>query len=256
MKLSVESVCFSYGGRRVLHNISFAGSCGEVIALAGPNGCGKTTLLKCIGGLQRPEFGEVMINGERLSKMSMRESARHIGYVPQDTGTIFAISVINAVLLGRTPYIRFKASEKDIEIAEQAIEQLGLSNIAFRMMNELSGGERQRAMIARAIAQRPEILVLDEPTSSLDLRHQLETLEIVRNIAREHKLLVILSIHDVNLAARFADRILMIENGTLMADGVPTDVMTPDNIGKLYGVEAAVHCENGQPFVFPKCVIG
>ncbi|MDD4690458.1 MAG: ABC transporter ATP-binding protein [Eubacteriales bacterium] len=255
MKLSVEKVCFSYGSRQILHNISFLGSCGEVIALAGPNGCGKTTLLKCIGGLHRPESGEIMIDGKRLSMMSMRESARHIGYVPQDTGTIFAISVINAVLLGRTPYIRLRASEEDIEVAEQAIEQMGLSAIAFRMMNELSGGERQRAVIARALAQQPDILLLDEPTSSLDLRHQLETLEIVRNIAREKNLLVILSIHDLNLAGRFADRIIMIENGSLMADGMPTKVVTPDNIGKIYGVAAAVHCENGQPYVFPMSVI-
>lgn len=152
MKLSVESVCFSYGGRRILRDISFRGNCGEVIALAGPNGCGKTILLKCIGRLLQPESGKVITNGESLLKMSIRESAKHIGYVSQDTGTIFAISVINAVLLGRTPHIPFKASEKDVEIAEQAIEQMGLSGIAFRLMNELSGGERQRAMIARAIA--------------------------------------------------------------------------------------------------------
>lgn len=255
MKLQLERIFFSYNKVSILQDISFQCKGGEIIGLAGPNGSGKTTLLKCISGLHHPSAGTIRLDGQNLADLPMKQAARKIGYVPQDTGTTFAITVMNAVLLGRTPYIRFGASEKDVEIAEKAITQMGLEGLAFRMMNELSGGERQRALVARALAQQPELLVLDEPTSSLDLRHQLETLEIVGKVAREQGLLVLLSIHDLNLAGRFTDRLLMLKQGKLFADGSPSQVVTPKNIEAIYGVKALVRYENGRPFVFPESVL-
>ncbi len=255
MRLQVEDVCFSYPGKAILHDFSFQCEGGEFVGLVGPNGTGKTTLIKCISGLHRPSSGRIWLDGQDLSALSMKQRAQKIGYVPQDTGTNFSITVMNAVLLGRTPYIRSGASEKDVEIAEKAIRQMGLESLAFSMINELSGGERQRALVARALAQQPELLVLDEPTSSLDLRHQLETLEIVGNVAKEEGLLVILSIHDLNLAGRFASRLLMLKQGSLFADGTPAQVITPENIETVYRVKAAVRYENGRPFVFPERIL-
>lgn len=251
MTLSIHELRFAYRETETLHNISLEADDGEMVSLLGPNGSGKTTLLKCIAGLHQPSEGTIEIDGHRAVKLPMKEMARLVGYVPQDTGSSFAISVLNAVLLGRTPYIRFGASNEDLNISQEAIERMGLRPLAFRMLNELSGGERQRVLIARALAQQPKVLLLDEPTSSLDLKYQLETLEIVRRVAREKRLLVLLSIHDLNLASRFSDRLLMLKDGYLLADGTSAQVLTMENIQELYGVEAIVCREEGFTFVFP-----
>lgn len=251
MSLTVHNLTFGYKGRKILKELCLTAQTGEVISLVGPNGSGKTTLLKCIGRIHNAWSGSVCAGEVNLGKLSSRELAKIIGYVPQDTGSSFPINVFNAVLLGRTPHVQFSATDSDLDVVSECLCLMGLGELSFRMLNELSGGERQRVFIARALAQEPKILLLDEPTSNLDLRHQLETLRIVREVAHQRRITVIMAIHDLNLASRFSDRILMFKNGEIFAQGECARVMNPENILQVYDVEALVRVENGLPIVMP-----
>jgi iron complex transport system ATP-binding protein len=251
MNLDVNGLCFSYADKPVLKGLSLSVSPGKIMSLVGPNGSGKTTLLKCIANLHKAQKGSVRLGDTVINSLNFRELAKYIGYVPQDTGLAFPMSVIDAVLLGRSPHVSFRASEADMDIALEAMSLMGLEAYAFSLTNELSGGERQRVFIARALAQEPKIMLLDEPTSNLDLKHQLETLQILRQIAMEKKLIVIMAIHDLNLVARFSDVVTMLKNGTVLAEGIPADVINARNVRNAYGVEAVVRIENGLPFVIP-----
>jgi iron complex transport system ATP-binding protein len=251
MSLTVSNLTFGYKQNKIIHDLNFQTKAGDVVSLVGPNGSGKTTLLKCIAHIHKAWTGNVTVNGIKLDKLDSKELAKIVGYVPQDTGSSFPISVFNAVLLGRTPYVRFNAADTDIDVVTDCLCLMGLSELSFRMMNELSGGERQRVFIARALAQEPQVLLLDEPTSNLDLKHQLETLRIVRNIAIKRGLIVVMAIHDLNLASRFSDRIVMLKKGIIFAQGSSADVINSENIQLVYDVSALVHIENGKPFVMP-----
>lgn len=251
MKLRICEISYAYPEKEVLHNLNMNVDAGEVVGLLGPNGSGKTTFLKCIAHLYRPSRGKIYLGDKELQQFKKKELSRLVAYVPQDTTSLFPMSVLNSVLLGRTPYVRFAPTQKDMDIALASIKALGLQNLSFHKINALSGGERQCVFIARALAQEPRILLLDEPTSSLDLKHQLETLQLVRRIARELQLMVIISIHDLNLAARFVDIMLLMKEGQISAQGSPHQVMTQENIRNVYGIEATVREENDYPFIIP-----
>lgn len=251
MSLTVNKLTFGYKYKKILNELCLTAQAGEVISLVGPNGSGKTTLLKCIGRIHNAWSGNVCVGEVNLGKLNSRELAKIVGYVPQDTGSSFPINVFSAVLLGRTPHVQFSATGPDLEVVSDCLCLMGLSDLSFRMLSELSGGERQRVFIARALAQEPNILLLDEPTSNLDLKHQLETLRIVREIAHKRGIIVIMAIHDLNLANRFSDRILMFKNGEIFAQGECVDVMNSENILHVYDVEALVRVENGLPIVMP-----
>ncbi|MDQ7095740.1 ABC transporter ATP-binding protein [Desulfosporosinus sp. PR] len=251
MSLTVCDLTFGYWQKHIINKLCLTAADGEIISLVGPNGSGKTTLLKCIAHIHRAKGGSVYVGDVNLGSLNSRELAKMVGYVPQDTSTNFPIDVFNAVLLGRTPYVRFSASDSDMNVVADCLCLMGLDKLPFRMLNELSGGERQRVFIARALAQEPQVLLLDEPTSNLDLRFQLETLRIVRDIARERDIIVVMAIHDLNLAGRFSDRIIMLKNGEILAQGSSLEVMNPENILSVYGVKAVVRVENGQPFIMP-----
>ena len=248
MRLRVSDVCFSYPSRTVIEDASFAADKGEVIAILGPNGTGKSTLLKCINHILKPAGGNVMIDGDCIAELTMKERAKKIGYVEQNR-TITHTTVFSAVLIGRRPYIRWDVSNKDMEIAEQSLHRLGMEDFVLRYLDELSGGELQKVVIARALAQEPQLLLMDEPTSSLDLKNQLEVLQIIRDITRERNITAIVAMHDLNLALRYADKYIFLSNKTIFAAG-GKEVITPENIKAVYGVSVSLaEFENRQVII-------
>jgi iron complex transport system ATP-binding protein len=238
MILSIQGLSFSYNGRPVLRDISFQLAPGRILAIMGVNGAGKTTLLKCINRVLRPASGKVFVDGNDASLMNGREIAERIGYVPQRYADE-DLSVFDAVLLGRRPYIQWKATRNDIRVVESLLIQLGLGSLAMRPVNRLSGGEIQKVIIARALAQEPRLLLLDEPTSNLDLRNQLEVLTIVQDTVRTHGISAILAVHDINLALRCADRIMLLKDGRVLLEGEPGE-LTSETLREVYGIRALI----------------
>jgi iron complex transport system ATP-binding protein len=249
MILNIQGLQFHYPGRQVLDEASFAVERGEVLAILGTNGTGKTTLLKCINRILTPTAGSVLIGDEPVASLSRNALAQKIGYVEQQRAGSRA-TVFNTVLLGRKPFIRWDITQHDMEIASQALEILGLGDYALRYLDELSGGELQKVIIARALAQEPEILLMDEPTNSLDLKNQMEVLTLIRQISRERGIAAVVAMHDLNLALRFADRFILLKDKTIFAAGGP-EVMTPENIESVYAVPVMIAAHNGSRVVIP-----
>jgi len=242
MKVSVHGVTFFYGSIRALDNVTFEVHEGEILGVTGPNGSGKTTLLKCINGVLRPRMGSVLINEVDLLQLDRKEVAKRIGVVPQGNGMFFPFTVLDVVLMGRTPHLGRLEREtaKDLEIAENAMRLTNTLHLADRFIDEISGGERQRVFIARALAQEPKILLLDEPTSHLDLCHQLEILELIRELAKNKGLTVIMVSHDLALASRYCDKLLLLSSGRIYSAGSPSDVLTRENIRNVYKIDVEV----------------
>ena len=249
MSLRAEHITFGYSQKNILQNVGLEVQAGEMLALLGPNGTGKTTLLKCICRILEPKTGTTVIDGQDISPMSARKRAQFVGYVPQNTTMVFPGTVADTVMTGRMPYVGFRLSHRDKETAFSVLEQMDLHKFAFQTINQLSGGERQRVFIARALAQEPRVLLLDEPTSSLDLKNQLLTLQIIRKLVREKQLAAILSIHDLNLAAMFCDKILILRESAVFAYGECREVITEHNIESVYGVKTAVSMEGNVPHI-------
>ena len=250
MILTVQGIRFHYPGRPVLEEASFAVEKGEVLAILGTNGTGKTTLLKCLNRILTPAAGTVLIKDEPISAFSRNALAQKMGYVEQQRNGSRA-TVFNTVLLGRKPYIRWDITQNDIAIAAQSLETLGLEEYALRYLDELSGGELQKVVIARALAQEPEILLMDEPTSSLDLKNQIEVVNLIRQISRERGIAAVVAMHDLNLALRFADRFILLKDKTIYAAG-GSEMMTPENIEAVYAVPVTIVVHNGSRVVIPR----
>lgn len=249
MILNVQALQFHYPNHPVLDEASFSAEKGELLAILGTNGTGKTTLLKCINRILKPRAGAVFLGEDAVNNLGRNALARRMGYVEQQrTGS--RTTVFNAVLLGRRPYIGWDVTQQDMEIAAQSLEALGMGGYALRFMDELSGGELQKVVIARALAQQPELLLMDEPTSSLDLKNQLEVLRLIRGIIRERDIAAIVAIHDLNLALRFADRFILLKDRVIFAAG-GSEVMTPENIQAVYGVPVMLVAHNGHQVVIP-----
>lgn len=241
MSFQAEEITFGYrSGQEILSNICFQIDDGKVLSILGPNGTGKTTLLKCISSILKPVRGRAVVNGREVAAMGLRERAKCIGYVPQYENSVFPINVIDTIMMGRLPYSNRRYTEKDREIVFHLLSKMELEDYAFRFTNELSGGERQRIFIARALAQEPQFLLLDEPTASLDLKNQIFTLDLIQSIAKQKGLGVIMSIHDLNLAAMFSDKILMLKDSKVFAFGTVEEVITEENIKAVYGVSTEV----------------
>lgn len=249
MILTVQGIQFQYPGRPVLEGVSFSVEQGEFLAILGTNGTGKTTLLKCINRILKPTTGTVLVGEDPVSALSRNALARAIGYVEQQRAGSRA-TVFNAVLLGRKPYIEWDITHRDMEIASQALETLGLSGYALRYLDELSGGELQKVVIARALAQEPQVLLMDEPTSSLDLKNQLEVLNLIRQITQERGIAAVVAMHDLNLSLRFADKFVLLKDKTIYAAG-GQEVMTPEIIEAVYAVPVTISSHNGHQFVIP-----
>lgn len=250
MAFSVEGLCQRYGKTPVFDDISFDLPEGAFLALLGPNGTGKTTLLKSIGMLLSPKKGRCLLDGEDLSAMTPAQRAQKVAYLPQSTHAPFPMQVMEAVMMGRFPYTSFAPKREDREEAAQALDRLGLSALAFRDLSRLSGGERQQVFLARALVQKPRLLLLDEPTSNLDLKNQLQTMALVRDLCRDQGLTAVAAIHDLNLAAMFCTHFLMLHGGALFAWG-GEEVITPENIRAVYGVEIKLASCDGRPYIMP-----
>ena len=252
VKLTVNGVSFSYGKVKALDCITIEVKDSEIVSLVGPNGAGKSTLLKCIDRILKPQQGVVFLDGKDTAKASSRELSRMMSYVPQSNVEVFPFTVFDIVLMGRRPHIGWRVSKKDIAIVAQTLRFMGIEEFGTRYFDELSGGEKQKVVMARALAQEPKVLLLDEPTSNLDIRHQLEVMEIVRKLIQERKISAIMAMHDLNLASRFSDRMVMLKNGQVFVVGVPGLVLSPENIKVAYGVEAQVtNGQEGKPHVVP-----
>src|SRR5215475_12442139 len=230
--LRAESVSFGYDGGFALSDASVAISAGSLTGLLGPNGCGKTTLLKLLSGVLRPQSGRVMFGDRVLSSMTRRELARHVASVPQETHPAFDYTVMEMVLMGRHPHLSAFQLEgpADFEIARQALDATGTRHLADRNFMTLSGGEKQRVVIASALAQSTDVLLLDEPTASLDLGYQLEIASLLGELNRERGVTLVLATHDLNLAAPVCDTLVLMRAGEIVARGPTSDVLTPENV--------------------------
>lgn len=251
MNLKVENLHFSYPAKPVLRGVDLELGETEIICIVGPNGSGKSTLVKCIEALLKPSEGRILLGGKESSRMSTLEVAKIIGYVPQSTKQVFSSTVFDTVMMGRKPHSTWRSSEADIEVVLDILVQMELGNIALRDFNHLSGGQQQRVLIARALAQDPKILLLDEPTSALDIAHQLEVMEIIHGLVHEKRMAALMVVHDLNLASRYADKIVMLDEGKIHAVGTAEETFTNINIEKVYGVEASITNHSGKLSVIP-----
>lgn len=251
MSLLAEDIWFGHGGRDVLRGVDLEVCPGEMVALVGPNGAGKTSLLRCLLAVYRPRRGMVSLDGRPLAAMEAMERARQLAYVPQASPARFPLTVFDTVLMGRRPHLVWRPSPADLEAVSEVLRLMNLSALAGRDFDRLSGGQRQKVLLARAFAQQARYMLLDEPTSSLDLKHQLEVLDLTRESVKTRRTGAVVAIHDLNLAMRFADRAVLLRQGAVFASGSPRAVLTPPNIRAVYEVEVEHVNKNGTWCLIP-----
>lgn len=251
MKIKVNGVHYSYNSKLVLQDVSLQLRPGDILGVIGPNGSGKSTLIKCMDRILKPQLGSILIDDIEINGMKLIELAKKIAYVPQREDNKFPVTVFDAVLMGRKPYLNWKPSEGDLKKVSSIISLLGLEDISMREIGAISGGQRQKVMIARALAQEPEVLLLDEPTSNLDLKHQLEVLNLISEQG-EKGITAIVAIHDLNLAARYCNKMVMLKEGVIFAAGGP-EIICPENIEPVYQVKISVINSLGKIIVIPEC---
>lgn len=252
LELKVNNVCFSYTSTPVLHDVTLDLSGNELISILGPNGVGKSTLIHCINKILSPTSGTVLIDGKDVSEIKLKELAKQIGYVPYSANDSFPLSVIDTVLIGRHPHSKWGSLDDDLDIVYDTLKMLGISHLAMRAFNELSAGQHQKVMLARGLVQQPEILLLDEPTSNLDVRHQLDVTKMLRRLSGERNILIVMISHDINIAAKYSDKIILMHEGTIFDAGTPKEVITVDNLRTVYGVTAQIINDDDTPHVILK----
>jgi ABC-type cobalamin/Fe3+-siderophores transport system ATPase subunit len=257
--LKIDSLTVAYGDKVVLRNVSCNVRPGEILALIGPNGAGKSTLIRAVTGVVPIKSGRVSVDGQELTGMSHSQRAKILAVVPQARQLGGAFSVEQAVMMGRTPYLNWLGQEGETDKAavRLALEQTGLETFADRQIAKLSGGEQQRVLLARALAQSTPVLLLDEPTNHLDLQHQTNLLSIIKRLADEKRLAVVMAMHDLNLVSFFADRVALLVDGELKGLGTPTEVIRAEQISAAYHtpVEIVSHPVTGAPIIFPQGVL-
>ena len=233
-----KNISFSYDGERIFEDISFSIERGDVLCILGPNGTGKTTLIKCLNGLHDVDSGEILVNGKNIRKLSFSEISKHIGYIPQSHVPSFPFTVMDVVIMGRAPYLNLTDSpkEKDIQIALNSLKTLGIENLKDKEYTNLSGGERQLVFLARVLCQQPDILILDEPTSHLDFGNQIKLLEIIDNLSKAG-LSIIMSSHFPDHALLSSTKVAIMKNKRFIDFGTPEDVVTEENLRKAYSID-------------------
>jgi len=240
--ISTKSITFKYDESTIVDQISLQVKSGSFLTIIGPNGSGKSTLLKLIAANLTPDEGAILINDRQLSDFKMKDLAKEMAVVPQDTNVSYDFDVFDIVLMGRNPHLkRFqKEGDADFAIVRDAMEQTNTWHLRERKVNGISGGERQRVIIARALAQEPKIILLDEPTSSLDIHHQIEVLELLKRLNQEKEVTIVAVLHDMNLAARYSQEVLLLHDGKIITMGQTEDVMTVENLQKAYKMEMII----------------
>jgi iron complex transport system ATP-binding protein len=238
VKLSIEKLNFEYKpGNPVLKDVTMDALPGELTVLIGPNAAGKSTLLKCVAGLLKPQ-GVVRLNGQNTKKLLKGDVNKFISYLPQEISTRAILTVFEAILMGRLKTLSFRVSDSDLEKAFQVLAFLKIEDLAPRFLNELSGGQKQMVSIAQTLVSEPIILLLDEPISNLDLRHEMEILEIVKNITKEKGMTTIVAIHNLSLAARYADKLVVLKEGSVYDSGALKNVLSDNMLRDVFGVKA------------------
>lgn len=251
--LQISQVSFAYHDGLVLHNVDISIEAGEMVGLLGPNGSGKTTLIKLASGVLKPARGEVSLDGYGLRKLSRKSIARSVAVVPQQFHIPFAFTVNEVVMLGRIPFLKAFADENEVDkrLVTEALELAGISEQRERRFDELSGGERQKVILAMALAQQPKLLLLDEPIVHLDIAHQVEIMERVKSLNTEQGITVLAAMHDLNLAALYFDRLILLNDGRVVADGTPAEVLTREKIEEVFSASVTVeqHPATGVPHI-------
>lgn len=242
--IDIQNISYAYGKTKVLQEFTHVFEQGHFTAIMGVNGSGKSTLIRCINGMNKTTSGQIFIKEKPIDQMSVADIALRIAYVPQVHQNLFPATVFDTVLAGRIPYITWRPKSQDINIVQETLREMNLTEKALRDINQLSGGERQKVFIARALAQKTDIILLDEPTSNLDLKHQMEIMILLRQLSEAGKT-IIMAIHDINMALKYCNRFCMMKNGRLIASGLPS-VIDPPMIKEVYEVDAEIVNINGQ----------
>jgi iron complex transport system ATP-binding protein len=254
--LAADRVSFAYGERPVLADVSVEVAPGELLGVIGPNGCGKTTLVRLLSGVLAPRAGRVMLDGRGLATYRRRDIARRLAVVPQDPVVTFPFTALEVVLMGRAPHLRALGFPRAVDVARarEAMALVDVAGLAGRPLDRLSGGERQRVLLARALAQEPDVLLLDEPTTHLDLHHQTAIYDVVGRLSRTRGVAVVSVLHDLNLAAMYCGRLALVAGGRIARAGTPAEVLTPAALEAAYGtrVHVGTNALTGGPLVLPR----
>ena len=255
IKLEMQNVTLAYGHKVVVRDLTFQMMPGQMVGLVGPNGCGKSTIIKALSRVIAPYSGRILLNGKDISRISRKDLACMLGVVPQMSLLPSVFTAFEIVLMGRNPHLGLFQYEgpRDMDIAWQAMERASTQHLAHRRINELSGGEIQGVVIARVLAQETEAILLDEPTSNLDIGRQIEILDLIKGLCRENNMTVVAALHDLNLASQYCDQLILINNERIHAEGTPAMVINPENIEEVYGSGSYVHTHplSGLPAVLP-----
>ncbi len=249
LKIDIDGLEFGYRDSPVIKGLTASFDRPELVSIIGPNGVGKSTLIHCINKILSPNDGAVMIDGRDVNSINVKELAKHMGYVPYTSPNTFPISVIDAVMMGRHPHAKLGSFDKDLEVSYSMLEMLGIEDLAMRQLNELSAGQLQKVILAKGLAQEPKVLLLDEPTANLDVKHQLGVTRLLKRVSQEKGVTVIMICHDLNIAAKYSDRIIMMSEGSVYASGTPEEVLTKDNISRVYDINCEVITDQGRPHV-------
>ena len=246
----MDGVEFCYGSKSVLKGVSLNLGPSEILGILGPNGSGKTTMMRCINCILEPQQGHIMLDGEDIGSLPRLEMARRIGYVPQSkTDAMTSPTAFEVVLMGRRPHIKWEYGKNDEDIAWKAMEEMNVKNLAGEDFSSLSSGQTQRVLMARAIAQEADVLLLDEPTSNLDVKYQLEVMNTVRGLVDNKCMSAVAIIHDLDLALRYCDRAVILDDGIIVASGRTEDVITPETVKEVYDVDIVIDRHYGRPRV-------
>ena len=253
LKMELKNISFAYDSKPVLNDLSVFIQENDFIGLIGPNGSGKSTLLKIMSAIIKPDSGSIKFKGSETRNINKKSFAQSVSWIPQGHPMVFPFKVSEVVLMGRHPYLSPLSfeSHEDFKISQRAMQTTMTSHFSDRLFNEISEGEKQRVMIASALAQNPELLLLDEPTSALDLKYQIEIMNILKNLNTNHKMTLVVAMHDLNLASRFCNRIILLNDGRIVSDGTPLQVLKKDILEEVYGIELDLYSKNGHTLIHP-----
>jgi len=249
MHLKIDNVKFGYSSVPVLNDVCLELEGAQFVSIIGPNGVGKSTLIHCINKILSPTGGVVTINGDDVKDIPLKELAKRVGYVPYSSSDSFPLTVVDTVLMGRHPHSKWGSFDNDLKVTDETLELMGIKHLSMRIFNELSAGQVQKVMLARGLVQEPQILLLDEPTSNLDIKHQIEVTKILRNLSHEKEILVIIISHDLNIAAKYADKMILMHDGGIYSVGTPDEVITEENLKVVYGVSSRIIRDKDRPHI-------